>query len=341
MRVIGYQQPGSIDRDEALVNFELPTPTPEGQDILVEVKAVSVNPVDVKIRQSAKPDPGNWKVLGWDAAGIVTAVGSDVTLFQPGDAVFYAGSIRRPGTNAEYHLVDERIVGMKPKTLDWAAAAALPLTSITAWEMLFDRLDVKRSVPGAAPAILIIGGAGGVGSIAIQIARALTDLTVIATASRPETVAWVKEMGAHHVIDHTLPLAEQVAALGLGAPAFVFSTTQTDRHLDEIAKLIAPQGRFGLIDDPETLDINRFKRKSVSVHWEFMFTRSMYNTADIAQQEKLLNEVSRLVDEGILRTTMTEQYSPIDAANLKQVHTLIESGTARGKIVLEGFDAAK
>ncbi len=340
MRAIGFQQPGSIDRDEALVNIELPTPTPEGRDILVEVKAVSVNPVDVKIRQSTTPDLENWKVLGWDAAGIVTAVGSDVTLFQPGEPVFYAGDRVRLGTNAEYHLVDERIVGLKPKTLDWAAAAALPLTSITAWEMLFDRLDVKRSVPGAAPAILIIGGAGGVGSIAIQMARALTDLTVIATASRPETVAWVREMGAHHIIDHTLPLAEQVAALGLGAPAFVFSTTQTDRHIDQIAELIAPQGRFGLIDDPATLDINRFKRKSVSAHWELMFTRSMFNTADIAEQGKLLNEVSRLVDEGVLRTTMTERYSPINAANLKQVHTLIESGKARGKIVLEGFDAA-
>jgi NADPH:quinone reductase len=340
MRAVGYQQPGSIDRNEALVDIELPMPTPEGRDLLVEVKAVSVNPVDIKIRQSVKPEPKTWKVLGWDAAGIVTAVGSDVTLFQPGDAVFYAGAISRPGTNAEYHLVDEHIVGRSPKTLDWAAAAALPLTSITAWEMLFDRLDVKKSVPGAAPAIVIIGGAGGVGSIAIQIARALTDLTVIATASRPETTAWVKEMGAHHVINHTLPLTEQIAALGLGAPAFVFSTTQTDRHIDAIAELIAPQGRFGLIDDPATLDINRFKRKSVSVHWELMFTRSLFNTADIAEQGKLLNEVARLVDAGILRTTMTEKYSPINAANLKQLHTLIESGKARGKIVLEGFKTA-
>ena len=340
MHAIGFQQPGSIDRDQALVNIELPTPTPTGRDILVEVKAVSVNPVDVKIRKSAQPDPGSWKVLGWDAAGIVTAVGSEVTLFQPGDEVFYAGAIGRPGTNAEYHLVDERIIGVKPKTLDWAAAAALPLTSITAWEMLFDRLDVNRSVPGAAPAILIIGGAGGVGSIAIQMARALTNLTVIATAARPETIDWAKKMGAHHVIDRTLPLAQQVANLELGAPAFVFSTTHTDLHLDAIAELIAPQGRLGLIDDPATLDIKKFKTKSVSVHWELMFTRSIFNTADIDQQGKLLNEVSRLVDEGILRTTLTERYAPINADNLKHVHTLIESGKARGKIVLEGFNAA-
>jgi NADPH:quinone reductase len=247
MQAVGYQQPGSIDHKEALLDIEVPTPTPTGQDLLVEVKAVSVNPVDVKIRQSAKPEPGDWKILGWDAAGTVVAVGSEVTLFQPGDEVFYAGAIGRPGTNAQYHLVDERIVGVKPKTLDWAAAAALPLTSITAWEMLFDRLDVKKAVPGAAPALVIIGGAGGVGSIAIQIARALTDLTVIATASRPETIAWTKEMGAHHIIDHTLPLAPQIAELGLGAPAFVFSTTQTDRHLDAIAEFIAPQGRLGII----------------------------------------------------------------------------------------------
>lgn len=340
MRAVGFQQPGSLDRDEALIDIELPTPTPAGRDLLVKVKAISVNPVDVKVRQRAQPEPGNWKVLGWDAAGIVAAVGPEATLFQPGDAVFYAGAIGRPGTNAEYHLVDDRIVGLKPKTLDWAAAAALPLTSITAWEMLFDRLNVKTLVPGAAPAILIIGGAGGVGSIAIQMARTLTELTVIATASRAETVAWVKEMGAHYVVDHALPLAQQVANLGLGAPAFVFSTTHTDRHLDAIAELIAPQGRLGLIDDPDVLDINRFKRKSVSVHWELMFTRSIFNTADIIQQGKLLNEVSRLVDEGILRTTLTEQYSPINTANLKQVHALIESSKARGKIVLEGFPPA-
>ena len=336
MQAIGFQQPGSID---VLVNVEQPMPTAKGRDLLIEIKAVSVNPVDVKVRQNAKIESDYWKVLGWDAAGIVTAIGPDVTLFQPGNEVFYAGAIDRPGTNAEYHLVDERIVGMKPKTIDWAEAAALPLTAITAWEMLFERLEVKKSVPGAANAIVIIGGAGGVGSIAIQMARKLTNLTVIATASRPETIAWVKEMGAHHVIDHTLPLAQQVAALGLGAPAFVFSTTQTDQHLEAIAELIAPQGRFGLIDDPMTLDINRFKRKSVSVHWEFMFTRSFFNTVDITEQGKLLNEVSRLVDEDVLRTTLTQRYSPIDAANLKQVHALIESGKARGKIVLEGFDA--
>ncbi len=337
MRAIGYQQPGGIDRKEALIDIEQPMPVAEGRDILVEVRAVSVNPVDVKRRANALPDPGTWKVLGWDAAGRVTAVGPDVTLFRPGDEVFYAGAIGRPGTNSQFHLVDERIVGYKPKTLDWAAAAAIPLTAITAWEMLFDRLDVRKPVPGAANAIVIVGGAGGVGSIAIQIARALTDLIVIATASRPETTAWVREMGAHHVIDHSQPLAAQVAALGIGAPAFVFLTTQTDRHLGEVAELIAPQGRFGFIDEPTTLDIAMFKSKSLSIHQELMFTRSIFGTADMAEQGKLLNEVSRLVDDGVLRTTMTDRLSPINAANLKRVHAMIESGRTRGKIVLEGF----
>ncbi len=337
MRAIGYSQAGPLDRDDALVDVTLPTPVPTGRDILVEVKAVSVNPVDTKVRRGTQPGSGDWKVLGWDAAGVVTAAGPEAALFRPGDAVFYAGAIGRPGTNAEYHLVDERIVGSKPRTLDWAPAAALPLTAITAWEALFDRLDVKTPVPGAAPVLLIVGGAGGVGSIAIQIARKLTDLTVIATASRPESAAWVREMGAHHVVEHGRPLAGQVAALGLGAPTFVFSTTQTTLHLGEIAELIAPQGRFALIDDPPTLDVNLFKRKSVSIHLELMFTRSIYGTADLAEQERLLNEVSRLVDESVLRTTMTERHAPIDAANLKRVHALIESGRTRGKVVLEGF----
>ncbi len=275
--------------------------------------------------------------MGWDAAGVVEAAGPDAKLFKAGDCVFYAGTLNRPGTNSEYHLVDERIVGPKPKSLSDAEAAALPLTAITAWETLFDRLDVKRAVPGAANAILIIGGAGGVGSIAIQLARALTDLTVIATASRPETVAWVKQLGAHHVVDHGKPLAAEVAKLGLGAPAFVFSTTQTDRHFDQIVEAIAPQGRFGLIDDPDLIDMRKLKRKSASLHWEFMFTRSMFETADVLEQNKLLTEVARLVDAGKIKTTLGDTFGTINAANLRRAHALIESGKARGKIVLEGF----
>ena len=339
MRAIGYQKSLPIQDAAALADIELPKPAPQGRDLLVEVRAVSVNPVDTKVRMRAAPEAGQWKVLGWDAAGVVAAAGPDVTLFKPGDAVFYAGSLDRTGTNAEYHLVDERIVGAKPSSLDWAAAAALPLTAITAWEMLFDRLDVRKAVAGVANAILIIGGAGGVGSIAIQLARQLTGLTVIATASRPETAKWVRDLGAHHLVDHATPLAAEVAALGLGAPAFVFSTTNTEPHLAQIAELIAPQGRFGLIDDPKALDVSLLKRKSLSLHWEFMFTRPMFATADIAAQGALLNEVARLVDAGTLRTTLGETYGVINAANLRRAHALIESGRAKGKIVLEGFGA--
>ncbi|WP_075291583.1 zinc-binding alcohol dehydrogenase family protein [Pararhizobium arenae] len=337
MKAIGYASAGPIDRDDALLDIELPRPVAAGRDLLVEVKAISVNPVDTKIRKNVSPVEGEWKVLGWDAVGKVVEVGPDVTQFKPGDKVFYAGSLIRPGANSQFHLVDERIVGKKPKSLGNAEAAALPLTSITAWEMLFDRLDVKKPVPGAANAILIIGGSGGVGSIAIQLARALTDLTVIATASRPETQAWVKELGAHHVIDHSKPLAAEVAALGIGAPAFVFSTTETHQHLKEIIELIAPQGRFGLIDDPATLDVMGFKRKSVSTHWELMFTRPIFETPDMDEQGKLLNAVADLIDAGKIRSTVTETLSPINAANLKKAHAVIESGKAKGKMVLEGF----
>ena len=337
MRAVGYQTPAPITDEASLVDIELPKPTPAGHDLLVEVKAVSVNPVDYKVRRSTPPVGTDWKVIGWDAAGIVSAVGPDVRLFQAGDEVFYAGSIARQGTNAEFHLVDERIVGHKPKMLDWAEAAALPLTAITAWEAFFDRLDVNKPVPGAAPAILIVGGAGGVGSIAVQLARQLTNLTVIATASRAETQDWVKALGAHYVIDHSKPLAAQVSVLGLGAPAFVFSTTHTATHVAEVAKLIAPQGRFCLIDDPKVFDIMLFKRKAVSIHHELMFTRPIFGTPDMAEQGRLLNEVSRLVDGGRLRSTLTTRLSPINAANLKQAHALIESGAVRGKVVLEGF----
>jgi NADPH:quinone reductase len=338
MRAIGYQNPAPIDDPAALVDIDLPKPEPMGRDILVEIRAVSVNPVDTKVRRGVKPENGDWKVLGWDAAGTVVATGPQARLFKPGDAVFYSGALGRSGTNAEFHLVDERIVGRKPASLDWAQAAALPLTAITAWEALFDRIDIRgKPAPGAAPAILIIGGAGGVGSIAIQLARRLTGLTVIATASRPETQSWVLELGAHHVVDHARPLAAEVAALGLGAPAFVFSTTNTAAHLSEIAQLIAPQGRFAVIDEPAVLDINPFKRKSVSVHWELMFTRSIFETPDMGAQGEALNEVARLVDEGEIRTTLAETLRPINAANLKRAHALIESGRAKGKIVLEGF----
>ena len=336
MRAVGYFAPGLIAAPDSLRDIELPRPSATGRDLLVEVRAVSVNPVDYKVRASAPAPEGAAKVIGWDAAGIVVEAGSQATLFKVGDEVFYAGSIARPGTNAQFHLVDERIVGHKPRSIGFAQAAALPLTAITAWEALFDRIDIRRPVPGPAPAMLIIGGAGGVGSIAIQLACALTDLTVVATASRPETMAWVKELGAHHVIDHSKPIALEVAALRIGPPSFVFSITHTADHLKDIAELIAPQGRLALINN-EPLDLASFMRKSVSIHWESMFTRSLMETADMAEQHALLEQVAALVDAGKIRSTIAENFGTINAANLKRAHAFLETGKARGKVVLEGF----
>lgn len=336
MKAVAYQKAGPITSSEALVDIELDTPVAEGHDLLVRVQAVSVNPVDTKIRKNVSPENNQWKTLGWDAVGIVEAIGDKVTQFKIGDVVWYAGALNRQGSNSELQLVDERIVGHKPKTLEATEAAALPLTAITAWEMLFDRLQVPTNAPKKT-SILVIGGAGGVGSITIQLLKQLTNLTIIATASRPETQEWVKQLGADYVLDHRQPLAAQIKQLDLTAPLYVFSTTQTDQHLSDIVELIAPQGRFGLIDDPKQLDIKPFKSKSVSVHWEFMFTRSMYHTEDMARQSELLNEVSKLVDKGKIKTTVTEVLSPINAENLKRVHQQIESGTTKGKIVLQGF----
>jgi len=338
MRAVGYQRSLPPSDPESLVDIELPDPpATTGRDLLVKVHAVSVNPVDTKVRRRAQPEAGAWKVLGFDAAGTVVAAGPEATLFAAGDPVYYAGSVARPGTNAELHLVDERIVGRKPAGLGWAEAAALPLTAITAWKMLFDRLEVQRPVPDAAPAVLVIGGAGGVGSMAVQLARQLTDLTVLATGSRPESRAWTVALGAHHVLDHSKPLAAQVAALGIGAPGLVFSTTHTEDHIGEIAALIAPQGRFGYIDDIATLDPAPFKSKSVSIRLESMFTRPVYGTEDMDAQHALLDEVARLVDAGRIRTTLAERMTPIDAANLRRAHGLLEAGWTQGKIVVEGF----
>ncbi|MEM6675618.1 MAG: zinc-binding alcohol dehydrogenase family protein [Planctomycetota bacterium] len=337
MRAVAYREPGPIEREDALVDVTIDRPEALGRDLLVAVRAVSVNPVDTKLRRSQGPEEGEWRVLGFDAAGVVEAVGPDVTRFSPGDEVYYAGSIARPGTNSELHLVDERIVGKKPASLSDAEAAALPLTAITAWEMLFDRLDVRRPTAEGAGTILVVGAAGGVGSITVQLLRALTEMTVIGTASRPETREWVRECGADHVIDHTKPLSPQIHGIGLGAPGFVFSTTHTDDHMGDVVELIAPQGRFGLIDDPAELDVRPLKLKAVSVHWELMFTRPLFQTPDVAEQGRILGEVATLVDAGRVRSTLTEIAGKIDAETLRTVHARIERGTARGKIVLEGF----
>ncbi|MDB5731068.1 MAG: zinc-binding alcohol dehydrogenase family protein [Variovorax sp.] len=337
MKAVAYLQPGGIDREDALLDLELPLPQPGPGDLRVRVAAVSVNPVDTKIRKSRVPQPDQPEVLGWDAVGTVDAVGAQVQGFTVGDRVFYAGAIDRPGTNAEYHLVDARIVGRAPARLSDAEAAALPLTAITAWELLFDRLGVPAG-GGDGAALLVIGGAGGVGSVLIQLARQLTRLTVIVTASRPETQAWCRELGAHHVIDHAQPLAPQLAAIDWPQVPLVASLTQSDEHWSAIVEAAMPQGRIALIDDPvRPLDVMSLKRKSLSLHWELMFTRSLYQTSDMAAQGKLLDAVAAMVEDGRLRTTVTQTLRPINADMVRRAHALIESGRARGKVTIEGW----
>lgn len=335
MKAIVFNQPGlPIEDPQSLYEADLPKPTPGARDLLVEIKAIAVNPVDTKVRASRSADQP--QVLGWDAVGIVREVGNAVTLFQPGDEVFYAGAIDRPGSYSEFHLVDERIVGRKPRSLDNASAAALPLTSITAWELLFDRLSVEQH-GGKGQSLLIIGAAGGVGSILVQLARQLTQLTVIGTASRPQTQQWVSELGAHHVIDHTVSIPQQLAELKLEPVDYVISLTHTDTYLAQLVEVLRPQGKLALIDDPVQLDVVPLKRKSLSLHWELMFTRSLYTTEDMIKQHQLLERVSALVDEGVLKTTVGEHFGAINADNLRRAHALLESGKARGKVVLEGF----
>jgi NADPH2:quinone reductase len=337
MKAVGYHKSLPIADAQSLVDVELPVPAPGPRDLLVAVKAVSVNPVDTKVRMRAAPAEGEVKVLGWDAAGVVEAAGAEVTLFKPGDAVFYAGSIARPGTNAEFHLVDERIAGAKPRSLSFTQAAALPLTAITAWELLFDRLGVAAGKSADARHLLVIGGAGGVGSILIQLARRLTGLAVIATASRPETRDWCRSLGAHEVIDHSKPLDQELKRIGVPNVELVAGLTQTEAHFPAVVEAIAPQGKFALIDDPKVLDVSLLKRKSVSLHWEFMFTRAVFETPDMVAQHRLLNDVSALVDDGVIRTTLGEEIGAITAANLRRAHAVVESGKARGKLVLTGF----
>jgi zinc-binding alcohol dehydrogenase family protein len=336
MKAVAYRQSLPASHPEALIDIELPEPQATGRDLLVEVRAISVNPVDTKIRRNVAPAEGEARVLGWDVAGVVRAVGENVTLFRPGDRVMYAGSLTRPGANSELHLVDERIVGPMPATLDFDSAAALPLTTITAWELLFDRLGIRQD-RNASGALLIVGAAGGVGSIMLQLARKLTGLTVIGTASREETQAWARELGAHHVIDHAKPLSQELAKLGIAEVDYVASLTHTDLHLSEIVAALKPQGRLGLIDDPENLDVLQLKRKSLSLHWEFMYTRSMFQTPDMIEQHNLLKHAAELIDAGVLRSTVNERFGAINAANLRRAHALLESGKARGKIVLSGF----
>jgi len=340
MRAIAFTAHLPVTDPNALIDVTRDTPAPGPRDLRVAVKAVSVNPVDVKVRAGGEFPPEG-RVLGFDAAGIVDAVGADVTLFKPGDAVFYAGAINRPGSNAEFHLVDERIVGRKPATLDFAEAAALPLTAITASELLFERIGVKRRPGADTRSLLIIGGAGGVGSMAIQYAKALTDITIIATASRPETRDWATALGAHHVIDHTKPLAPQLAAIGHAEVDILLSLTATETHASVIPELIVPGGRLGLIEGATSIglfDAGKLFMRSIQIHQEMMFTRPILQPADMIVQHQILSELAELVDAGSIRTTAKTKLRPINAARLREAHGLVESGHNIGKVVLAGFD---
>ncbi|WP_035059402.1 zinc-binding alcohol dehydrogenase family protein [Andreprevotia chitinilytica] len=327
-----------IDHPDALLDVDLPKPQATGRDLLVKIEAIAVNPVDYKVRSPKDKVETTPRVLGWDAAGVVEAVGPEVTLFKPGDAVFYAGDITRPGSNAEYQLVDERIVGHKPDSLNFADAAALPLTAITAWEALFDRLGISKTGADAGKTVLIIGGAGGVGSIAIQLAKELAGLKIITTASRPESREWVKQLGADATVDHTGDVVAQVRALGHQYVDYALCFNDTDAHFPALAELIAPQGMIAtIVENTRPLRLDALKSKSAGFVWEFMFTRAMFQTPDMIEQHKLLNEIATLIDSGKIKTTVGAHYGVINAANLKHAHATLEAGKMIGKIVLAGF----
>lgn len=334
MKAIGFYQNHAVDHPDALQDVELPEPALRDHDLLVEVRAVSVNPVDTKIRKGGDIPAGQPRIAGWDAAGIVRATGPSATRFKPGDRVWYAGDITRPGCNSELHAVDERIVGPMPASLDFARAASLPLTTITAWELLFDRLRVQAADPTDHNVLLVTGAAGGVGSILTQLARQQTGLTVIGTASRAESREWVLAHGAHHVIDHREPWAPQLAALGIQHVTHVAGLNQSASHVPQIAAVLRPEGQFALIDDPVNLDIGPFKGKSISIHWELMYTRPIFTTSTLARQHALLRRTAELVDRGDLRHTLTRRIDGINAANLIDAHARVEAGNMIGKVVV-------
>jgi len=338
MKAIGLYKAAPVETDGLFREIDMETPKAEGRDILVRVKGVAVNPVDFKVRRG-KADDGNFKILGWDAAGVVEAVGENVTLFRPGDAVWYAGDVTRSGSNAQFQLVDERIVGPKPKSLGFAEASALPLTTITAWEALFDRMMIDRNArdANAGKVLLVIGGAGGVGSIAIQLGK-LAGLTVIATASRPETIDWVKKLGADQVINHRNPLNDELTAIGITHVDYILCTSETDQYFDVMAEIITPQGRIATITEAsENHNVDLLKAKSASFSYEFMFTRSMFQTPDMIEQHKLLATVADLIDAGTLKNTANESFGALTPESLRKAHALLESGKAIGKITFEGI----
>ncbi|VXC06552.1 conserved hypothetical protein [Burkholderia sp. 8Y] len=338
MKAIGLTRYLPISNPESLVDIELDKPTPTGRDLLVRIEAIAVNPVDTKVRAPKDKIEDTPRVLGWDAAGVVQAIGPDVSLFKVGDAVYYAGDITRQGANSEFHLIDERIVGAKPKSLDFTHAAALPLTTITAWEALFDRLKVSAEGKDAGKTVLIIGGAGGVGSIGIQLAKQVAKLDVIATASRPESAKWAMELGADRIVDHFGDIPAQLKHAGVPQVDYVLIFNDTDKHFAAAAEVVKPQGSIcTIVENAKPLPVELLKAKSAAFHWEFMFTRAMFQTPDMIEQHKLLSEVARLIDAGTIRTTLGKNLGKIDAANLREAHRLLEEGRAIGKLVLTGF----
>lgn len=336
MKAVAFTHSRPITEVDALEDIDLPIPDPRHHDLLIEIKAVSVNPVDTKIRKSQEP-LGEPRVLGYDAAGIVRGIGPEVQNFSVGDEVFYAGVPDRQGTNAEYHLVDDRLVGHKPKSLSFAEAAALPLTALTAWEMLFERFKIPRD-QSKGGSLLIVGGAGGVGSMAIQLAAQLTDMTVIATASRPESIDWCRNLGAHHLVSHEHDLAAQILEVGLAPPSHIFCVTHVKKHFHKLVNLLAPEGAIGIIEsNAGEINVSSLIQKSATLHTEYVFTHGLMHTPHMSVQHRTLEAIAHLVDNGTLKTTMTENYGKINAVNLTRAHMALESGTTIGKIVLEGF----
>jgi len=339
MKAVAYKQSLDIDHPAALLDIELATPTPTGRDLLVATEAIAVNPVDFKIRQMVAPNKGENKVLGWDAIGLVVAKAENSTEFEIGDRVFYAGDLNRQGSNAQYHLVDERIVAKAPKNISVEHAVALPLTSITAWELAFEKLGIamKADFHTQDEVVLITAAAGGVGSILIQLLKQLSNATVIATASRLESKEWLVEIGADHIIDHSQALADQIDQLNLKV-THIASLSHTEQYFEQFVEIIKPFGRIALIDDPSDLDFTLLKPKSLSLCYEFMFSRSMFETDDMHKQGSILANIAKLVDQQIIRSTIGENLGPINAENLIAAHRKLESGTSIGKLVLSGFD---
>jgi NADPH:quinone reductase len=339
MNAIGYTGGKSLKDPDAFIEFEQKIQNPLGRDLLISVKAISVNPVDTKVREKTSGPQNPPLILGWDAAGEVISVVPEAQLFKPGDKVFYAGSIDRPGSNSQFQLVDERVVGNMPETLTFEAAAALPLTSITAWEALFHRLQIPINSNNLSDkSILILGGAGGVGSIAIQLAKKMAGLKIVATASRPETEKWCQDLGAHHIVNHHENVLDQLKKIGFETVDYILIFNDTDKNFPVAAAAVAPQGKIcSIVENQSPLDIGLLKSKSASFHWEFMFTRPTFKTADMIEQHHLLNEIARLIDSGTIKTTVNEILSPINIENLCKAHTTLEKGHTIGKIVLKDW----